>query len=441
MSKTATTQKLVKLFTIVALTVFAVSVLFWSATAFASIAQPWNIEVDIVYGDYSWHYSLSSNISALNNTQKSARGVYRGYNGKKAIVQQLLQEGYTQQQAYSYVLCGMRDLVKDICGKVNQKAVDAIAKFTPNNAQKFVYVEGKDGIAVDEAALYRQILFSCKTYARKVNVPCTTLKATTVSQLKRDRQVLGTFTTTFPNSTANRCHNIQLAVSSIKGKVLGVGQSFSFNQVVGDRTVARGYKNAKVIANGNYVEGVGGGVCQVSTTLYNAVLLSGLTVNKVYAHSLVPSYVKAGFDAMVSYPACDLVFTNNTDSTVYIDGYVKDKTVVFTLFGRAQPDVKRTRESVELMRVPYTQKNIVDNAKYPDLIYTDQSKVIVNGSDMVKSSAYLCIYKGGVLAERRLLRTVTYKMVEKVVAHGDKMRPQSNDNGTMSDTDNMQTTN
>lgn len=96
------------------------------------------------------------------------------------------------------------------------------------------------------------------------------------------------------------------------------GEEFSFNAAVGERTEERGYSTAKVIENGKFVEGVGGGVCQVSSTVYNCALLSGLTVTERHRHSLAVSYVEPSFDAMVSYSYADLRFYNDTGKSVFI---------------------------------------------------------------------------------------------------------------------------
>ena len=204
----------------------------------------------------------------------------------------------------------------------------------------------------------------------------------------------------------------------INGTVIKSGESFSFNKVVGDRTGANGFLDAKVILNGSYTDGTGGGVCQVSTTLYNAVLLAGLEVKESHCHTLIPSYVKAGFDAMVAYPTADLCFVNNTPYTVYISGKVNNKTVTFEIFGKPSGYTFK-RESEELQRTKFSTKYIVDKAKYPELQYTDQQLVVQNGSDGVKCVSYLVVYKGDRVVEKRQVRRSTYAKVDRIVAQGD----------------------
>ena len=125
------------------------------------------------------------------------------------------------------------------------------------------------------------------------------------------------FSTYYGDSSENRKHNVALAAKAIDGFVLPPEEEFSFNDTVGARTEERGYRTAYIISEGNFVEGVGGGVCQVSGTLYNCALLADLAVTCVHPHSLPVSYVAPSFDAMVS-SASDLRFANTLSAPVTI---------------------------------------------------------------------------------------------------------------------------
>ena len=175
-----------------------------------------------------------------------------------------------------------------------------------------------------------------------------------------------------------------------------------------------------MILDGQYTDGLGGGVCQVSTTLYNALLLSGF-IPKAVQHTLVSSYVMAGFDAMVSYGTADLTFVNDTPYPVYIKGETHNKVVTFTIYG--QPNSYEIVRENDEVRERFATKYIVDKVSYPELIYDDQTRVVRNGSDGVKTKSYLCYYKDGVLVMRKQIRSNSYKRVDKVIAHGYKQRP------------------
>lgn len=134
--------------------------------------------------------------------------------------------------------------------------------------------------------------------------------------------VIGEYTTRYNAAVTGRSENIRLSAESIENLILGPGDTFSFNTIVGQRTEARGYKNANVILDGDLVAGLGGGICQTSTTLYNAADYSGLTIIERRPHSLPISYVPKGRDAMVSWGTSDLRFRNDYTFPVILRTYI-----------------------------------------------------------------------------------------------------------------------
>lgn len=147
------------------------------------------------------------------------------------------------------------------------------------------------------------------------------------------REKLASYTTYFSQNDGGRCENIRLAAASLNGIALQPYGELSFNGVVGPRTAKNGYKTAKIIVQGEFVDGVGGGVCQVSTTLYNAALLSGLTVLESYPHSLRVGYVPPSRDAMVS-SRNDLRLYNPYSETVYLSTSVEKGSIRVTFYGK-----------------------------------------------------------------------------------------------------------
>ena len=150
-------------------------------------------------------------------------------------------------------------------------------------------------------------------------------------QLSSINGIIGEFTTTFNAKVAGRSTNIRLASSKVDSVLLMPGQEFSFNNATGKITLAAGYKNAPVIVKGELQEGVGGGVCQVSTTLYNSVLYAGLDVVQRRAHSIPSSYVSIGRDAAVAYGSYDFKFRNNSGHDIKITCSTDGKNVTTTL--------------------------------------------------------------------------------------------------------------
>ena len=146
------------------------------------------------------------------------------------------------------------------------------------------------------------------------------------------RDLIGECTTRIAGSS-NRLNNITLAAQSINGYVLEPGEEFSFNRIVGRRTVERGYKVAPAINGGQFVPAVGGGICQVSSTLYSAIMDSDLRVTQRRAHSQPISYLPRGRDATVAWGSIDFRFVNNTEQPLRIDAVVNGRTLSVNVYG------------------------------------------------------------------------------------------------------------
>jgi vancomycin resistance protein YoaR len=383
---------------------------------------PWNIDVKVTYDSKAFRYNLADNLDGLTPAQKQDRGVYLGKAGKAQLAQKLIAIGLPTDAVYCYLLPNFKTVLDKITTTINKPAIDATVTFHPNTGTKFRYTDGKNGVEVDNLALFKRLIANCGSSGVTFALPVKTLKCVTVADLKKINVLRASFTTTYYNSDDSRCHNIALATSKISGAVVQDCEKWSFNGHVGDRNEAEGYQSAKVIIDGQYVDGFGGGVCQVSTTLYNALLLSDIHVTNACQHSLVPRYIAAGFDAMVAYPYSDLTFVNETGSPIYIEGIAADRRVTFNIYGAANPYVIKT-ESVEIERSPFTTQVIFDREKYPDIIYTDQFKVVRSGSDYVESQSFLHYFKDGVEVKTVPLRKNKYKLVEQLVTHGTEQRP------------------
>ena len=243
------------------------------------------------------------------------------------------------------------DGIEDDLQAVSQQAAD-MWNVTPKGGSIGSYdaesdsfkMEGaKNGFAVDEAALRSalQTAVEEKRFDAEVPVSGETLSADADTNLK-DYQIIGTYTTkTTANSVRNK--NIQLAAEKLNGTIIQPGEEFSFNNTVGERTAAKGYGAAAAYNEGEVVQEIGGGICQVSTTLYNAVLRSGLKTTKRQSHTFVPTYVTPGFDATVSWGGPDYRFANvpaneaysNTGSyAIGIKAHYANRSVTVSIYGR-----------------------------------------------------------------------------------------------------------
>lgn len=194
--------------------------------------------------------------------------------------------------------------------------------------------------------------------------------------------LLSTFSTNYAASNRNRTTNLMLAANKINGTVLMPGETFSYNKVVGARTIAAGYKEAPIYVQGRVEDGLGGGICQVTSTLYNAVVYANLEVTQRTNHQFVPSYVTASRDATVVYGAIDFQFKNNRDYPIKLVCSVAGGIANFKIFGMRQEN------DVEVQISSY------ETGRTPTAIY---------------SEAYKILKRDGQVIDKQLLSKDTYK--------------------------------
>ena len=226
------------------------------------------------------------------------------------------------------------------------------------------------------------------------------------------------FFTSYYSSSPERKHNIILASKAINNYLLDVGQEFSFNRTVGERSEKRGYKQAKIIVGGEFVDGIGGGVCQVSTTLYNAVLLAGLEITEYHPHSLSVNYVAPSFDAMVNSGWADLRFVNNTLNPIYIKSTADENRIKVEIYGE-KTNQKLIRKSVITEEI-FPEEPIVKIDKdglYPELAVGEQ-KIVRYAKNGLRSEGYLIKMVDGRIVSTITIRKDKYSPVRELIMQG-----------------------
>ncbi|MBA4543368.1 VanW family protein [Thermoactinomyces daqus] len=181
-------------------------------------------------------------------------------------------------------------------------------------------IRGEEGRVMDVKTV-KTWLKDLRPYINKpTQIPTISVapKVSSADLREVNKKMIGSYTTKFDPGNVNRTTNIKLASAQINNLVLLPGERFSFNKVVGERTAARGYKPAHVIVKGEFTEGIGGGICQVSSTLYNSVDEAGLKVTAIQHHSAEVTYVPKGRDATVSWGGPDFRFKNNLNKPVLL---------------------------------------------------------------------------------------------------------------------------
>lgn len=269
----------------------------------------------------------------------------------------------------------------------------------------FTYFEGKDGRLTDREKLYEEVfvgfgkgeIFTLKTQ--------TIPPRNTMEELKKNTVKRAEFFTVFAGSGANRIHNISLAASALNDVSVEPGEKLSFNLTVGERTAERGYLPAKVISDGVFTEGVGGGVCQVSTTLFDAWLYAGLGFEQAAAHSLPVSYVEPSLDAMVS-SATDLVLINDSHFAVYLYCRTTESRIYVTVYGAPLAEEIRLRsEKIKTIQAEYDTEYVEGT----DWAEGERERIIVEAKDGLISESYREFYVNGVPVKEEKLRKNVYK--------------------------------
>ncbi len=203
-----------------------------------------------------------------------------------------------------------------------------------NNERKVFIEDEKIGCEIDGPATLERVLGDLKSGQFSVRaVERTLMPEVTSEHLAGIDSLLAAYTTAFDPQAANRVHNITLASGRLNGSVVAPGETFSLNQRLGPRGEEDGYKPAPVFFEGGLGLDAGGGVCQVATTLYNAVLLAGLPVVERHTHPQPVAYAPEGNDATIAGDYLDLKFFNNTAAPVYIASRVRGNSITVSLFG------------------------------------------------------------------------------------------------------------
>lgn len=302
--------------------------------------------------------------------------------------------------------------IEKIHQEIYKEPQDAYVKKDP--IEVHMHVNGVDfAITIEEA---KELL---KEEKEEYMIPLKiTMPEKTIYDLGEEAfpATLGTYTTRYDASNKNRSTNISLAAAKIDGTVILPGETFSYNQVVGKRTVEAGYKEAAAYAGGKVVQDVGGGICQVSSTLYNTVLLANLKIEDRSNHHFLTSYVPAGRDATVSWGTVDFKFKNDRTYPIKINVSAKNGVVKISILGIPESvEYEVVIQSKIIENIPYTVQYIEDNTLEAGTEVVDQK-----GSNGCKSEAYKILKLNGNVVSSTLLSKDVYSALNRIVRRGTK---------------------
>ncbi len=287
------------------------------------------------------------------------------------------------------------------------------------NGEEIVIIPEVIGISINKKEA-KELIEKHKNSEESFTIPAViTYPELSYAQLEAEYldTVIGTFSSDYSTSSANRKTNIHLASEKINSVSLNPGEVFSFNKVVGPRNEANGYKIAQVYTNNKVVDGIGGGICQVSSTLYNAVVLADLEIVFRRNHSLPVSYVPLGRDATVSYGSIDFEFKNNKETPVKLEVICDGSTITVNVYGRKKYIKDIAIETRITGSIPYTTEEIKD-----DTMYEGETNTVEEGANGTKTEAYKIIRENGVEVSRTLLAKSSYSPTTRVVRVGTKKK-------------------
>lgn len=394
---------------------------------FSEKAEDFELEISNPETKQSWLFNkddlqVNSDIHSILDASQD-KNIYTGEDDdRQDFLSQFDRNGSAINISFNYIFTGLDEKIEDILKSVEIEPTNSTITFTPDGDKNFVITESKVGKRVDKKALYQDINNQFLTSNKiKVNLQFVEEQPTITEEYNRSlTSQISTFSTKVADSTGGRKHNVKLALSQYNGMVIEPNQTISFNEIIGEHTTENGYKTATIIYNGEFTEGIGGGICQASTTLYNALLLGGVQIDEVHRHTLPVKYVPLALDAMVAEYTSDLKFTNISKYPIYIKTYSDKNSVSVELFSHELEYTYKTRSETVATIKSDGDKIIPDtDGKYASkVLFKGEYFRLSYSKDGYEAKSYLQKYLNNNLVEEKLIRHETYLAQRGVVIEG-----------------------
>lgn len=332
----------------------------------------------------------------------------------------LKQKGKTYPLEMSINEKTLKNTLKTLCKPYNVEAKNASLKATGNG---FQIIPEEEGCVVDYDNTAKQLISYIENDWDKeseISFEATTKvakpKYTTKDCKKVSNEPMGTYTTYFSAGVVNRNNNIRNGAEKLSDNVVYPGERFSCNEHLVPWTEDNGWYPAGTYSDGEVVDSLGGGICQVSTTLYNALLNAEVKIVERYPHSMAVSYVPLSADAALAGDYKDLVFENNTDAPIYVQAHYSEGSITFNIYGHdtRKPGHKVKYVSKTIKTIPITTTTKKDSTKPEG--YTET----IAGHVGYVAELYKVTYENGKQVSKELVHTSTYKMSPTTTIIGTK---------------------
>ena len=313
----------------------------------------------------------------------------------------------------------------DVVEELNSQAKDAIIKIE----NEIIIEEEKIGRKVNIDKLMENINYEVANWDRNkeiisVKIPIEVdMPKYTREYYSQINGIIGEYSTSFAGSSWGRINNVRIATNRLNNSLLHPGEILSYFNKIGPITTSQGYSEAPVIIDGELNPGIGGGVCQPSTTLYNAALLADLTVVERYPHSIAPAYVPRGMDAAIVNANRDLKFKNNLSYPVYIKSFVSGDRVYFRIYGDAKNREYSIRISSEVIeRIPHKVHERLDNS-----LEAGYRELLQQGRDGYKTITYRSLVKNNQVVETSIINRDYYRERDYIYLVGPEKEEKKED--------------
>ncbi len=404
------------------------------AVAAANDMSGREFDITVSIGNKGWHVNservpVSRNVDEMVETAwAAARGNTTGIRGTgttpfRERVQQvsdLRTAPLSLETRQDYDHEALRTMAEGIVNYVNRDPVNSQVASFDFGTRAFTFTDDVAGARIDADDLYGKLtglLDAGETVTTLRVEPEKLLAEMTKAELVNRFGLISTYSTT-TTKDKNRNTNIDLSAKAINGMTVLPGETFSFNQATGPRTAEKGYKEAPAISGGQSRDEVGGGVCQTSSTLFNAVARADLEILERNPHAWPSSYIEKGFDATVNWPGLDFRFKNNTEWPVFIVAEYANRKITVNLYGMSLgADVKIDLESVVIREIPRPEGT--DYELNPELS-PGESKITVTGRKGYEVETWKVWYHAGKESKRELLFTTTYKAYKQKVEYNPR---------------------
>ena len=385
------------------------------------------------YGDKVWEYDDADLYGKFNLEEVLQEAYSVGRTGdilqRYGIIKGLAENPKSFDVSVTISVERLRSTILFLAGQINEDPVDARIEFHPQDKEKFTITGEKAGLRLDTDRLMKELeaAFETDTYVEMELKPEAVPPKVLAEELRLQTDRIASFYTVVTGSEGRKS-NVFHAAAQFDGMVVKPGEVVSFNQTTGERTVANGYKAAPVImADKSMQDDLGGGVCQTSTTVYNAVVRAGLKIEERWHHSFPSSYAEIGHDATVNWPNVDFKFSNDKDMPVYLHTYRSGNKLYIELYGKADGEYDEVKlESDLYAQYKAPSPTIVEDVNHQYVTYTDQKYTKVQSRPGYKVKTYrVYYYKDGREVRRELLSDDYYKPIAGTIYVGTLQRTTS----------------